>query len=502
MGEQQGVPWLIMLRGTQQRLYPARIEFGVGRKGLAETFFEVDLPQLTRDNAGYIDLIFSAAALEENGTAYEILKSSAQYAVELGERLRDKVYEEIIPDLSLAIADALIERDYEMDAEGLDLAYQMTLRVFFRMLFQVYAEDRKLLPYGENTKYDRNAIKTMAKDFVGQYLAQLQAGNLPCYEISDVVKRHIRTTGFTVTKKIATALKFPKEPIENREDCYDFEHKSKTALYEQVIAMGYKPVMINTDLKQSALWDEGVRGHLNLKGKHEQVFPPLPKGITQLNNNSLLDRIAIKHKSDKSSRFHNYAVKYDRILSSYRETFTSILEIGVAQGQSVSMWADYFVKATIHGADISQASESCVDYSKRIKFHLLDQRNLAQLKNMEQFSPFDLIIDDGNHYWMEQVLTFETLFNYLKSGGIYIVEDTTTTYWNEYRNSKISPVEYFKKFADYVHLSGQRGKTPSNPPSEFKDWEKGWHRREDCHVNVPLFDSVQFYNGFIVITKA
>lgn len=166
MAEQQGVPWLIMLRGTQLRLYPARIEFGVGRKGLAETFFEVDLPQLTRDNAGYVDLIFSAAALDENGTAYEILRSSAQYAVELGERLRDKVYEEIIPDLALAIADALIERDYEMDAEGLDLAYQLTLRVFFRMLFQVYAEDRKLLPYGENTKYDRNAIKTMAKDFV------------------------------------------------------------------------------------------------------------------------------------------------------------------------------------------------------------------------------------------------------------------------------------------------------------------------------------------------
>ena len=166
MAEQQGVPWLIMLRGTQLRLYPARIEFGVGRKGLAETFFEVDLPQLTRDNAGYVDLIFSAAALDENGTAYEILKSSTQYAVELGERLRDKVYEEIIPVLSLAIADALIERDYEMDAEGLDLAYQLTLRVFFRMLFQVYAEDRKLLPYGENTKYDRNAIKTMAKDFV------------------------------------------------------------------------------------------------------------------------------------------------------------------------------------------------------------------------------------------------------------------------------------------------------------------------------------------------
>jgi hypothetical protein len=160
------VPWLILLRGSQIRLYPTRLELGVGRKGLAETFLELDLPQLTDATAGYLDLIFSAAALGQNGTAYEILKSSAQYAVALGERLRDKVYEDIIPELAVAVADALIEQDYEMDAEGLDLAYQLTLRVFFRMLFQVYAEDRKLLPYGENAKYDRNAIKTLAKDLL------------------------------------------------------------------------------------------------------------------------------------------------------------------------------------------------------------------------------------------------------------------------------------------------------------------------------------------------
>ena len=164
MAEKQGVPWLIMVRGSQIRLYSSRKDFGVGRKGLAETFFEVDLPQLTASNSGYLQLIFSAKALAEGGTTYEILKSSTQYAVALGERLRDKVYEEIIPELSVSVADALVENGYEMDAGGLDLAYQLTLRVFFRMLFQVYAEDRKLLPYGENTKYDRNAIKTVAKD--------------------------------------------------------------------------------------------------------------------------------------------------------------------------------------------------------------------------------------------------------------------------------------------------------------------------------------------------
>lgn len=164
MAEQSDVPWLIMLRGTQLRLYPARIDFGVGRKGLAETFFELDLPQLTDSTSGYLDLIFSANALGKDGTAYEILRSSTQYAVALGERLRDKVYDDIIPELAVAVAEALVEQGYEMDSDGLDLAYQLTLRVFFRMLFQVYAEDRKLLPYGENAKYDRNAIKTLAKD--------------------------------------------------------------------------------------------------------------------------------------------------------------------------------------------------------------------------------------------------------------------------------------------------------------------------------------------------
>jgi len=166
MAEQTGVPWLIVFRGSQLRLYPARINLGVGRKGLAETFLEVDLPQLTRETAGYLTLIFSASALVEGGSAFEIMHASAIFAVALGERLRDKVFEDIVPKLSLSVAKQLVAHHYEMDAEGLDLAYQLTLRIFFRMLFQSYAEDRKLLPFGENEKYDRNALKTVALDLV------------------------------------------------------------------------------------------------------------------------------------------------------------------------------------------------------------------------------------------------------------------------------------------------------------------------------------------------
>lgn len=214
-----------------------------------------------------------------------------------------------------------------------------------------------------------------------------------------------------------------------------------------------------------------------------------------------LDQLAIKHKADKSSLYHNFCEKYDRMLAGLRLSFSSILEIGVAYGQSLRMWCDYFPNAVIHGADIEPSFVACESYSRRIKFHVIDQGNEEQLKSLSQFSPFDLVIDDGNHWWREQILTFKTLFPLVRSGGIYIVEDTCTSYWTEYKNYPISCVEYFKGLVDEVNLNGSRGRIPDNPPVDFVDWDKGWHRREDCHTNIPEFDSINFMNAIIVITK-
>ena len=166
IAQKHELPWVLVLRGSQLRLYPARAELGVGRKGLAETYFEVDLALVTEETAGYLSLVFSATALGDGGTTAEILASSAQYAVALGERLRFQVYDQIVPRLSLAIAAQLPALGHELDRTGLDLAYRLTLRVFFRLLFQAYAEDRKLLPFGENPRYDRNALNTLAHDLV------------------------------------------------------------------------------------------------------------------------------------------------------------------------------------------------------------------------------------------------------------------------------------------------------------------------------------------------
>jgi len=47
---QQEVPWLVVLRKDQIRLYPGRDGVGVGSKGQAETYFEIDLSTV---DAGY-----------------------------------------------------------------------------------------------------------------------------------------------------------------------------------------------------------------------------------------------------------------------------------------------------------------------------------------------------------------------------------------------------------------------------------------------------------------
>lgn len=214
-----------------------------------------------------------------------------------------------------------------------------------------------------------------------------------------------------------------------------------------------------------------------------------------------LDSLAIHHKSDKSSLYHNFAEKYDALLRPYRALFTNVMEIGVSGGASLKMWTDYFPNATVHGVDIEPTCRSCESYSTRVRFHQIDQGKEAQLRTLLAFAPFDLIIDDGNHWWKEQLISFSCLFPMIKPGGLYIIEDTCTSYWTEYKNNPVSCVDHFKSLIDQVNLNGARGAMPKNPSPDFSDWHRGWHRREDCFSNVPAFDWIQFMNAIIVVHK-
>jgi len=64
----------------------------------------------------------------------------------------------------------------------------------------------------------------------------------------------------------------------------------------------------------------------------------------------------------------------------------------------------------------------------------------------------DIIIDDGSHLNEHVVPTFKLLFPCLKKGGIYVVEDTHTSYWPSHGGSRAAnaatTMNFFKNLAD------------------------------------------------------
>lgn len=156
-------PWLVVVSGDRVRLYSGKPGVGVGHQGQVDTYFEIDLTLAGDDQIGLLPLIFSAEALTVGGSAQQLLEGSANYSTELGTRLRERIYEQVVPELAKCVARQLPALGIPLDEAGLQRAYGASLRILFRLLFQAYSEDRELLPAGRNDRYDANSLKSFVK---------------------------------------------------------------------------------------------------------------------------------------------------------------------------------------------------------------------------------------------------------------------------------------------------------------------------------------------------
>ncbi len=162
VADNENLPWVVLTRGREIRLYAARPDTGVGRKGRSETFVEVNLALLPDQAAGYVPLLFGSDALREGGTVEQILGDSEIFAADLASRLRQRVYFEAVPALATAIARRMGD-PFDLSDEDLGFAYEQTLVVLFRLLFVAYGEDRDLLPYRTNSNYQTHSLKQIAR---------------------------------------------------------------------------------------------------------------------------------------------------------------------------------------------------------------------------------------------------------------------------------------------------------------------------------------------------
>lgn len=170
--------------------------------------------------------------------------------------------------------------------------------------------------------------------------------------------------------------------------------------------------------------------------------------------NKLEDFFLKKTNRRRISKWLHYFEIYNRYFEKYIGKNIKMLEIGVFEGGSLQMWKEYFGKrARIYGIDINFG---CKKYEEdQINILVGSQGDREFLNRIgQEYGKFDIILDDGSHMMEDQIVSFETLFPYLNDGGVYLCEDTHTSYWEDYNgkfHGKNTFIEYSKSFVDCVN---------------------------------------------------
>ena len=151
---------------------------------------------------------------------------------------------------------------------------------------------------------------------------------------------------------------------------------------------------------------------------------------------------------------------YDKYFEKYKGFPIRVLEIGVENGGSLRMWKEYFgPKSEIVGIDINP---KCKEFEcPGIKIYNGDQSNVEFLREIrEKELPFNIIIDDGGHFPVQQITSWVHLFKHLTPNGIYLIEDVGTSYMKEYGGGRKEPssfIEFAKLAVDSINLEDNCG---------------------------------------------
>jgi demethylmacrocin O-methyltransferase len=183
-----------------------------------------------------------------------------------------------------------------------------------------------------------------------------------------------------------------------------------------------------------------------------------------------LSKLADIYGSDKFGS-HYYTRHYETYFKPLRYKKLNILEIGIGGdqnpergGASLRMWREYFPNSKIYGIDIFNKT---IHDEKRIKTFQGSQVDLEFLeKTINEIGNIDIIIDDGSHINKHVITSFNFLYPKLDDNGIYVIEDTQTSYWKSYGgnnqdfNSSETIMGFFKSLVDGLNKNVERSPYP------------------------------------------
>lgn len=144
----------------------------------------------------------------------------------------------------------------------------------------------------------------------------------------------------------------------------------------------------------------------------------------------------------------NYEL-YDRYFGEFADQPVTLLELGVHRADSTKVFASYFKNGKVIGVDLNPPAGDFSDYPNII-LERADQGDAARLRDIcgqHASAGLDLVIDDAAHVGFLSLASYRALLPLLKPGGLYVVEDWGTGYWNdwldgqEFRESDVGWVE-------------------------------------------------------------
>lgn len=175
-------------------------------------------------------------------------------------------------------------------------------------------------------------------------------------------------------------------------------------------------------------------------------------------------------------KWMHYFDIYHHHFERFRGRPVTIVEFGVYHGGSLQMWKHYFgAGARIVGVDVNPACKTLEE--DQIEVVIGDQEDRAFLAGLrEQLGPADIVIDDGGHTMAQQLATFEEMFSAVRAGGLYLVEDLHTSYWEEYGGgygAEGTFIEHAKGLIDQLHAWHRREEPP--PVTGYTRQIRGMH---------------------------
>ena len=228
-----------------------------------------------------------------------------------------------------------------------------------------------------------------------------------------------------------------------------------------------------------------------------------------------------EHRGNLADKWASYLRVYSRLFAEYRRSKrrrTRLLEIGVLNGGSLSIWSQYFGpgRAQVVGVDIEPevclrlGAGSDADLGDDVALHCFDATDEAAVAAfLRSEKHFDIIIDDASHRNADIVRTFGLLFPHLAPGGSYSIEDLGNSYQNYDTTKRASTptggggsvgmrgwhlpaqtaIGFFTKLVDFVNVFHV---TTQNVMPKLT--------AEEVYI-CRWVESVQFHDGIILVRK-